>query len=225
MEGKMSAGTLLRLSGLAGIVAGCLIIISEILAMFVGLMDMATMAKTPLSPTWVPLNLLQLFGVILLLLALVGLYARQAAAAGGLGLIAFLVAFLGTAMFVGTGWSNAFTPPVVARANPNLLMGFPPSPLGEAVLYTAVLFALGLVLFGITVIRAGVLPRTGGWLLVAGGVLSRLMPMLYHRTDIYLPLDSWVTSLGLILLGYALWTDRTGVPIETPVYAPGTRPS
>ena len=37
----MSAGTLLRLSGLAGIVAGCLIIISEILAMMVGLMDLS----------------------------------------------------------------------------------------------------------------------------------------------------------------------------------------
>jgi hypothetical protein len=221
----MSAGTLFRLSGLAAIAAGCIIVISEIFAMMVGLMDMATMAKTPLSPTWVPLNLLQLFGVILLLLALVGLYARQAAAAGGLGLVAFLIAFLGTAMFVGTGWSNAFTPPVVARANPDLLMGFPPSPLGEAVLYTAVLFAVGLVVFGISVVWAGVLPRTGGWLLIVGGVLSRIMPMLHSRTDIYLPLDSWVTSLGLILLGYALWTGRTETLIETAVYAPGSRPT
>ena len=83
----MSAGTLLRLSGLAGIVAGVVIILSEILAMAVGLMDMATMARTPLSPAWIPLNLLQLFGVILLLLALVGFYARQAAVAGGFGLV------------------------------------------------------------------------------------------------------------------------------------------
>jgi hypothetical protein len=210
----MSAGTLLRLSGLAAIVAGVLIILSEILAMVAGLMDMATMERTPLSPAWIPLNLLQLFGVILLLLALVGMYARQAAVAGGLGLVGFLVAFLGTAMFAGTGWSNAFTPPVVARTTPNLLMGFPPSPLGEAVLYTAVLFAVGLILFGITVIRAGVLPRTGGWLLVIGGVLSRIMPIVHQRFDIYLPLDSLVTSLGLILLGYALWSVRTGTITE-----------
>ena len=85
---------------------------------------------TPLSPVWIPLNLLQLFGVILLLLALVGFYARQAAVAGGLGLVGFLVAFLGTAMFAGTGWSNAFNPPVVARTNPEvmLLMAFRPLP-------------------------------------------------------------------------------------------------
>ena len=213
----MSAGTLLRLSGLAAIVAAGLITLSEILAMATGLMDMAAMARTPLSSAWVPLNLLQLFGVILLLLALVGLYARQAAVAGGLGLFGFLVAFLGTAMFAGTGWSNAFTPPLVARTNPTLLEGFPPSPLGEAVLYTAVLFAVGLILFGITVIRAGVLPRTGGWLLVIGGVLSRLMPILHQRFDIYLPLDSWVTSLGLIVLGYALWSARTGTAAEAAV--------
>jgi hypothetical protein len=210
----MSAGTLLRLSGLAAILAGALIILSEILAMVAGLMDMATMERTPLSPAWIPLNLLQLSGVILLLLALVGFYARQAAVAGGLGLVGFLVAFLGTAMFAGTGWSNAFTPPVVARTNPTLLVGFPPSPLGEAVLYTAVLFAVGLILFGITVIRAGVLPRTGGWLLVIGGVLSRIMPIVHERFDIYLPLDSLVTSCGLILLGYALWSIRTGTVTE-----------
>jgi hypothetical protein len=213
----MSAGTLLRLSGLAAIVAAGLIILSEILAMVAGLMDMATMERTPLSPAWIPLNLLQLFGVILLLLALVGFYARQAAVAGGLGLVGFLVAFLGTALFAGTGWSNAFTPPVVARTNPTLLVGFPPSPLGEAVLYTAVLFAVGLILFGITVIRAGVLPRTGGWLLVIGGVLSRIMPIVHERFDIYLPLDSWVTSFALILLGYALWSARTGTAAEAAV--------
>jgi hypothetical protein len=62
-------------------------------------------------------------------------------------------------------------------------------------------------------------------LLIVGGVLSRIMPMLHSRTDIYLPLDSWVTSLGLILLGYALWTGRTETPIETAMYAPGSRPT
>jgi hypothetical protein len=158
-----------------------------------------------------------LFGVILLLLALVGFYARQAAVAGGLGLVCFLIAFLGTAMFVGAGWSNAFNPPVVARTNPNVLLGFPPSPLGEATLYSAVLFAVGLILFGLTVIRAGVLPRTGGWLLVAGGVLSRMIPIVHQRADIYLPLDSWVTSLALILLGYALWAARAETTSATAV--------
>jgi hypothetical protein len=183
------------------------------------------MALTPLSPVWIPLNLLQLFGVILLLLALVGFYARQAAVAGGLGLVAFLVAFLGTAMFAGTGWSNVFNPPVVARTNPEvMLLMVPPSPLGEATLYSAVLFAVGLILFGITVIRAGVLPRTGGWLLVIGGVLSRVMPIVHQRADIYLPLDSWVTSFALILLGYALWSARAGIPTETAV-ASRSRPT
>jgi hypothetical protein len=213
----MSTGKLLRLSGLAGIVAGGLIIIAEILAVAVDLMDMATMATTPLSPAWIPLNLLELLGVILLLLALVGFYVRQAAAAGGFGLVGFLVAFLGTAMFAGTGWSNAFNPPVVARTSPDLLTGFPPSPLGEAVLYSALLFAAGLILFGLTVLRAGVLPRMGGWLLVVGGILSRVMPFLDQRFHFYLPLDSWVTSLALILLGYALWSVRTETATEAAI--------
>jgi hypothetical protein len=211
----MSARQLLRLSGLAGIVAAGLIIVAEILAVATDLMDMATMATTPLSPAWIPLNLLELLGVILLLLALVGFYVRQAEAAGGFGLFCFLVAFLGTAMFAGTGWSNAFNPPVVARTAPDLLTGFPPSPLGEAVRYSSWLFTAGLILFGITVLRAGVLPRIGGWLLIVGGILSRVVPIVDQQFHFYLPLDSWVTSLALILLGYALWSARTGPPTET----------
>jgi hypothetical protein len=40
------------------------------------------------------------------------------------------------------------------------------------------------------------------------------MPIVHQRFDIYLPLDSLVTSLGLILLGYALWSVRTGTVTE-----------
>jgi hypothetical protein len=153
-----------------------------------------------------------MLGVILLLLALVGFYVRQAEAAGGFGLLGFLVAFLGSAVFAGAGWSNAFNAPLVARTSPALLAGFPPSPLGEALLWSAWLFAIGLFLFGLTVVKAGVLPGVGGWLLVVGGILSRVMPMISQRTHVYLPLDSWVTSIGLIWLGYALWSGRTATP-------------
>jgi hypothetical protein len=54
----MSARQLLRLSGLAGIVAAGLIILAEILVVTTDLMNMAAMATTPLSPAWIPLNLL-----------------------------------------------------------------------------------------------------------------------------------------------------------------------
>jgi hypothetical protein len=202
----MATGNLLRLSGLAGILAGILIILAEVLAMAAGIMDMATMARTPLGAAWVPLNLLEILGVMLLLLAFFGIYCHQAGVAGGFGLLGFLVAFVGSVMFLGAGWMNAFSAPVVARSAPALLQGFPPPPLGQALVCSAWLFAIGLVLFGLTVISAGVLPKAGGWLLVIGGVLSRGMPIVNPRFNMYLPLDSWVTSIALILLGYALWS-------------------
>jgi hypothetical protein len=60
-----------------------------------------------------------------------------------------------------------------------------------------------------------VLPRIGGWLLIVGGILSRVVPIVDQQFHFYLPLDSWVTSLALILLGYALWSARSGSPTET----------
>src|SRR5215213_11407101 len=93
-EGQMSASTLIRWSGLAGIASGVLVIIAELIARSFGLMSMEAMAVTPLSPSWVPLNLMELLGLAIMLLALVGLYAHQARVIGRFGLIGFLVAFL-----------------------------------------------------------------------------------------------------------------------------------
>ncbi len=49
-----------------------------------------------------------LLGSLLLLVALVGLYARQSESAGALGLVGFLAALVGTGLLVGSFWTQAF---------------------------------------------------------------------------------------------------------------------
>jgi hypothetical protein len=53
------------------------------------------------TPSYAFSSLLYLLGGVLLQLGLVGLYIRQSGPLGILGLVAFLVAFLGTALAVG----------------------------------------------------------------------------------------------------------------------------
>jgi hypothetical protein len=205
---KMSASTLIRWSGLAGIAAAVLIIVAEGVGRSLGLMSMEEMAVTPLSAGWVPLNLLELLGLAIMLLALVGLYARQAQVAGVFGLGGFLVAFLGTCLLMGSAWTNTFTPPAIAKAAPELLtMHPPPAPLGQAFVATAEVFGLGQILFGIVTLLTRQVPRGGAVLLILGGVLMRVTTML----PVYFPLEVIATSAALAWLGYALWSG-TGEP-------------
>ena len=58
---------------------------------------------------------MRLIGALLLLVAVVGLYARQSEAVGALGLTSFLAALIGTGLLVGTFQTNAFFPTASRR--------------------------------------------------------------------------------------------------------------
>src|SRR5215210_5144576 len=60
-----------------------------------------------------------LLGMVLILFGLFGLYASQSEAAGTLGLVGFLVAFLGTALAAGASWAQTFIAPLLATEAPN----------------------------------------------------------------------------------------------------------
>ena len=56
-----------------------------------------------------------------LLLALTAIYTRELAALGGLLLIGYVTAFLGTVMVAGDWWFEAFAVPTIASAAPAVL--------------------------------------------------------------------------------------------------------
>jgi hypothetical protein len=119
-------------------------------------------------------NVAELVGVILLLLALVGLYARQSATTGRLGVAGFLVAFVGTTLLAGDWWFEAFVGPVLAQVAPQILDLPPGGWLLAGGVSTFVLFAIGWVLFGIASLRGRVFPRGAAALLVVGGAIGLL---------------------------------------------------
>jgi len=116
-------------------------------------------------------GLLTLLAVSLLLLGLVGLYARQSAAAGTLGLVGFLVAFVGTLLLAGYWWLEAFAVPYAAEKAPALLAATPTGRLLAGGTVSFGVFALGWVLFGLASVRARVFPRDAAILLSIGGVV------------------------------------------------------
>jgi uncharacterized membrane protein required for colicin V production len=63
---------------------------------------------------------LYLLSTALLLLGLVGFYTSQSRAEGTLGLVGFLVAFLGTVLLVGALWFELLITPALAEQAPDV---------------------------------------------------------------------------------------------------------
>jgi hypothetical protein len=165
----MNSTDLIRYSGLAAVLGAALLIISDFLSFTVLSGDPMEFVTTG---TYLADGTARVFAGVLLLLGLVGLYARQSEAVGPLGLVAFLAAFAGTALIFGTWWTNAFVAPVLAQENSRLLETGPTGVLGVAFTLSFALGAVGWLLFGLVSLRARVYPRAAVIALIVGAVLT-----------------------------------------------------
>jgi hypothetical protein len=165
----MRSSDLIRWSGLAAILGAALLLISDFRSLTVLSGDPAEIVTTG---AYLADGVTRVLAGILLLLGLVGLYARQSEASGTLGLVAFLVAFAGTALILGTWWTNAFVAPVLAQEDSRLLETGPTGVMSVAFTLSFALAAVGWLLFGLVSLRAGVYPRAAAVVLMIGAALT-----------------------------------------------------
>jgi hypothetical protein len=194
----MSSSRLIRLSGLALLLAGALVAIPTLFHP-----DTAD-PRAFASAAWLPVHSLLLGGVVLMLFGLVGLYRVQAESAGAAGLIGFALAFAGGALVVAVLTVDAFVLPALAASAPALLDESGPllgGPLGLVFLLAGGSFALGSILLGFATARAAVLPRWAGALLLVGGPLLALTPPLPQLVG---TLGALLTGLSFAWCGYAI---------------------
>lgn len=188
----MSLANLIRWSGLVAVLAGALLLVSDLLNLTVASGDLAEAATTN---TYLANNGVRLFAIMLLLAGLTGLYVRQSDAAGALGLIGFLAAFAGTSLIIGASWTNTFVVPSVALEAPEFFAAGTTGTLGFGFTLTYALAALGWLVFGIATFRARVYPRAAAVVLVVGAALT-FAPLPASGAV----LDVAVAWLGLSLL-------------------------
>lgn len=193
----MWSSALTRWGGVAALSSGVLFILGDLLGLIIGSDNSGTAVTTPY---FIVQHMLYLFGAVLLLGGLVGLYVGQSEAAGALGLAGFLLAFLGTALSLGAFWAQAFIIPMLARLVPAILEiieADPPWAFEQAVL----LFALGWLLFAVATLRAQVYPRVAT-ILLAIGAATTFFP--------FIPVRTLVFGVGIAWLGFALFSRRDG---------------
>ncbi len=191
----MHTSDLIRWSGLAAIVGAALLLVSDLLSLTVLAGDPAQIVTTG---AYLADGTTRLLAGVLLLLGLVGLYARQSEASGALGLAAFLVAFAGTALILGTWWTNAFAAPTLATEAPALLEAGPTGVLGFGFTLSFALAAVGWLLFGLASLRARIYPRAAAVVLMVGAAL----------TFVPLPIAGMVLEVAIAWLGLVLFSQK-----------------
>src|SRR5918992_3301139 len=191
---RISPMALVRRSGLLAMAAGAYMIVLP----FVHPSDDVGVQ----SVAWVPVHLLYFAALTIILLALVGIFARQLQRAGRLGLAGFLTAFVGTAILLLEGREHMFSPDFgigTPRGLPELIVA-------------SLVFSIGYILLGSAIVRAVVLPRGAGILLAVGG------PIVAFSSPIGVPAVEIVGhalfGLGLLWVGYVLSSGREAVVAE-----------
>jgi hypothetical protein len=179
-----------RLGGFAAILAGILLVVSDLLRLYiVNLAGTAVLDSIFFVEGWVSVLL-----AVVVQLGLVGLYAPYARAAGILGLIGLILASVGIELTMGSSFAFPFDRPTVW---PWETEEYWEEPLA-AILVLGLSFVLGCVLLGIAMLRARVYPRAAVALFIVGALIL-LTP---------LALSDVIFAVALVWLGYAIYARR-----------------
>ena len=194
----MRTQQLIRWSGLALLVAGILWVLS--------IFHPPDTLDGMLAPAWGPSHYVTAVASVFLVFGVVGLYAYQVAKVGWLGLIAFILTLAASAMLTSAELFGGALAPALA-ANPATQSLVDPRQAGPFVIVNgviAVLATVGNILLGIAIMRAGVVPRWAGLLIIIGYVFL-VFGIGLPALAIFSPVGIVLSGLGYAWSGYSIW--------------------
>lgn len=207
---RITPTALTRAAAVAAILAGLIYIVVQFIHPADAVASLAT-------PQWVVVHVLSFGMAVLAMVGVAGLYLRQVREFGVLGLIAYLMFGFFFVLQSAFNFFEAFIAPLVAVDAPQLavdivgLFGRYPAVNDLGVLAAlpqvgAVLYVGGALLFGVSIIRARVLSRGAGILMIAAAVITPIAgALLPHALE---RMAAIPMGLGLIWLGLSLWMDQ-----------------
>lgn len=205
---SITPSALTRTAAVAAAIAGLIYIVIQ----FIHPADEAASLTTQ---TWVTVHSLSFAMAVLGMIGLTGIYLRQVRQFGVLGLIAYSAFGLFFVLQSAFVFAEAFIAPLIAAPAPQLAEDFVGlfgrtaavtdlGPLAAIPLVGSVLYVGGALLFGVAIVRARVLSRGAGILMIAAAVITpvagALLPHALER------MAAIPMGLALVWLGVSLFT-------------------
>ena len=205
----MNTRNLIRWAGLSAVVAGLCFVV-------VGLLHPPNILSSVSTSQWVIVHAVAIAMSVFGLFGITGLYARQAHAAGWLGLAGYLLFSLWLVLILAFTFFEVFVLPLLATEAPTFAAGFLGIFTGSAAEMNVgvlaglwglsdTLFLFSGLVFGIATFRARILSRWAAGALIAGWALAPASALLPHELR---PLVAVPIGFALAWLGYALWSER-----------------
>jgi hypothetical protein len=215
VEMRSMSDRLIGVAGLSALIAGACYVL-------VGMFHPANVPSSVTGARWETVHVLACAMCFFGVLGMTGLYARQAAKTGWLGLVGYLLLELWLVLIMGFSFVEAFILPHVAATAPEFVqawMGMFNGPAGTFNLgvlptvwtLTAPVYILGGLLFGVATFRAAILPRWAGALLTLSTLLAPVAALLPNASQ---PKMAIPLGIALAWLGYALWTEQRTQPVS-----------
>jgi hypothetical protein len=222
---SITTSTLIRGAGISAALSGLIYISIQ----FVHPADEVASLTTQ---AWVIVHSLSFGMAVLGMVGLTGIYLRQVRQFGLLGLIGYAMFGLFFILQSAFVFAEAFIAPLVAADAPQFaedfvgLFGRHPAvtdlgPLAALPLVGSVVYIVGALLFGIAILRARVLSRGAGILLIAAAAVTPIAgALLPHTLE---QLAAIPMGLALIWLGYSLWSNQRQNAAQTIPVEQGSR--
>ena len=188
----MSTKTLYRLSALAGTLSGLCIIIGKLII--------------PLPNRQIG-EVFDFFSPFFALLFAVGLYLRQRRESGVFGGVAFIVLFMGLATVVSLDYIGAFVGPYLPEGMVDQILE---GPTGAVAATSGLTFIFGEILFGISVIRAGLFSKIASILFMIG---MFFVPLGSVFPESFVVIGSIIAGIGLIWWSTELYKLAGDAPV------------
>lgn len=207
---SITSSTLTRASAVAAALSGLIYIVIQFL-------HPADEVSSLTTPVWASVHSLSFCMAVLGMIGLTGLYLHQVREFGLLGLIGYATFGLFFILQSAYVFAEAFVVPLVVADAPQFaedfvgLFGRHPAetdlgPLAALPLLGAAVYVIGAILFGIAILRARILSRGAGILLIAAAAVTPLAgALLPHTLE---RMAAIPMGLALVWLGYSLWSDQ-----------------
>ncbi|MBS4196371.1 hypothetical protein [Lederbergia citri] len=178
-----------------------------IIGIIAAIANIASITYAYIDPETNVTNIINAFVSGLVFIGLICSYLVQTKELGGFGLISFIVLSIGFILVSGLEWTITFAGPVLESLSPSINFDNLPSPLIEGMAASFLTFNIGLLLFGISLLKSSKISRWLGFLFIIA-IAANFAPPMDDKAWYFI-------NISIIWICWKVWTRKVTAVSES----------